>query len=289
MAEKRKTGQIPESKKRTVDEFAQLMESYPIIGAVNIENLPAPQLQKMREQLRLKNIVLRMTKRRLIKLAVEKVKAGKKGIEKLEQNFAGMPAVIFTNENPFKLFKFLQKNKSSAPAKAGQTAPFDIKVNAGPTPFAPGPIIGELGSLKIKTGVEGGKVVVKQDSVVVRKGEKVSQKAAEVLARLGIQPMEVGLDLVAVFEDGEIFTRDLLSVDEAEYISNITKAARWSLNLAVEAAYASKDTVKMLLQKGFRDSRAVALEYGVVADGMVGDLLARASMQAMSLKQELGI
>ena len=164
-----KTEHIPEAKKRNVTDFAQLMDQYPIVGAVNIENLPAPQLQKMREQLRAKNIVLKMTKRRLIKMAIEKVKGKKQGIEHLEAKLEGMPAMIFSKESPFKLFKFLQKNKSNAPAKPGQTAPADIKISAGPTPFAPGPIIGELGALKIKSGVEGGKVVIKQDSIIVKK------------------------------------------------------------------------------------------------------------------------
>jgi len=65
-----------------------------------------------------------------------------------------MPALLFTKENPFKLYNKLQKSKSSAPAKAGQTAPSEIVVPKGPTPFAPGPIIGELGALGIKTAVE---------------------------------------------------------------------------------------------------------------------------------------
>ena len=281
--EKRKTEHVPEVKKNTVNEFAKLIEDYPIVGAVNMENLPAPQLQKMREQLRSQHIILKMTKRRLLKLAIEKVKDKKKGIDKLEKELLGMPAVIFTKENPFKLFKFLQKNKSNAPAKAGQTAPFDLKVSAGATPFAPGPIIGELGALKIKTGVENGKVVIKQDSIVVHKGDKVTQKAAEVLTRLGIEPMEIGLDLVAVYEEGEIFGRDLLSVDEAAYISNITQAATWAMNLAVEAVYASKDTAEILLQKAFREAKAVP------ASGIMGDILAKADRQAMALKTEFNI
>jgi len=185
----RKTEHLPEAKKKVVNEFAKLIEQYPIVGSVNIENLPAQQLQKMRQQLRSQNIVLKMTKRRLIKLAIEKSKGKKAGIEKLEPYLSGMPAVLFTKDNPFKLYKFLQKNKSSAPAKAGQTAINDIKVSAGPTSFAPGPIIGELGQLKIKAGIENGKVVIKQDSIVVKKGDKVTAKQAEVLTRLGIQPM----------------------------------------------------------------------------------------------------
>ena len=50
---------VTETKKQTVEEFAKLLEEYPVIATINMANLPAPQLQKMREQLRGK-VVLRM-------------------------------------------------------------------------------------------------------------------------------------------------------------------------------------------------------------------------------------
>src|SRR3989344_7504682 len=199
----KKTQHVAQYKKETVKRLVTLMNEYPIVAALNMENMPAKQLQIMKAQLRGKAEII-MTKKRLIRVVIEKVKDSKKGIEQLEPNLKGMPALLFTKENPFKIYMFISKNKSPAPAKSGQEAPKDIIVPAGPTPFAPGPFIGELGALKIKTGVEGGKVVIKQDSIIVKKGEKVSQKASEVLSRLGIQPMEVGLDLVAVYENGEI-------------------------------------------------------------------------------------
>ena len=46
-------------------------------------------------------------------------------------------------------------------------------IPAGPTPFAPGPIIGELGMLKIKAGIEAGKVVIKEDAHVAKKGDVI--------------------------------------------------------------------------------------------------------------------
>src|SRR3989338_3340595 len=187
---------VAEYKKKIVENIVSLAREYPIIGAVNMENLPAPQLQAIRVQLRGK-VDLVMTKKRLMKIALEQLKNEKKGIEKMAEYLIGMPALIFTKENPFKLSRMLQKGKISAPAKAGQTAPKDIYVNKGPTPFAPGPIIGELGMIGIKTSVEAGKVAVKEDSLVVKKGEKIKPKAAEVLTRLGIEPMEAGLDLIA--------------------------------------------------------------------------------------------
>ena len=287
-----KSSQVPahvaEYKKEIVSNLAKLMTDYPIVAVVNMENLPAPQLQTMRAQLR-KDFFITMTKRRLIRLAIEQVKQSKKGIEQLEAHLGGMPALIFTKENPFKLSRTLQRNKSPAPAKAGQTAPRDIVVNKGATPFAPGPIIGELAAVGIKSGVEGGKVAVKEDTVVAKAGEKISPKVAEILTRLGVQPMEVGLDLVAVYENGLIYGRDVLSVDEKEYLSRLSNAARWAFNLAVETAYPTKLTIPVLLGKAHNDAKGLGISQNILEKGIIESLLGKAQMQMNSLKTAANI
>ncbi|MBI2108408.1 50S ribosomal protein L10, partial [Candidatus Woesearchaeota archaeon] len=183
---------VAEYKKEVVSNLVELARKYPIIGVVNMESMPAPQLQNMRAQLR-KNAVLTMTKRRIIKIAFQQAAKEKKGLESLNEHLGGMPALIFTNENPFRLSRTLDKSKSPAPAKAGQIAPNDITIHKGPTPFAPGPFIAELSMTGIKSGIEGGKIAIKEDTVVAKKGDKIKPKVAEILLRLGIQPMEVGL------------------------------------------------------------------------------------------------
>ncbi len=273
---------VAESKKKIVKEIVNLINQYPIIGAVNMENLPAPQLQKMRAHLRDK-IEFAMTKKRLMKIALEKTKDSKKGIEKLEENFTGMPALIFTKENPFSLFKILKKNKSPAPAKAGQIAPKDIIVPAGPTTFAPGPIIGELAQIGIKSGVEGGKVAVKQDSVVAKRGDKIKPKVAEILTRLGIEPMEVGLDLVAAYEDGTIYTKYILDIDEDRFMADLKSAAISAFNVAMFVAYPTKDTINFLISKAFNDSKALGLSQDIIDEGIIDDLLAKAQRQMLGL------
>ena len=279
---------VADYKKEIVIGLVNLINEYPIIGVVNMENLPAPQLQSMRAQLRGKFLIT-MTKRRLIKLAIEQTKSGKKGIEKLESCLGGMPALIFTRENPFKLSKTLQKSKSPAPAKAGQTAPRDIMVNKGATSFAPGPIIGELAVAGIKAGVEGGKVAIKEDTIIVKSGEKIKPKVAEILTRLGIQPMEVGLDLVAVLENGIIYGRDVLSVDESEYIRRLSNASRWAFNLAVYSSYPTKETIKTLIGKAHNDAKAIGIERNIFDKGIIESLLAKAQSQMSSLKTTANI
>ena len=279
---------VAQYKKDIVSNIINLINQYPIIGVVNMENLPAPQLQIMRAQLR-SSFFITMTKRRLMKLAIEQTKQKKKDIEKLEAYLGGMPALIFTKENPFKLSKTLQKSKSPAPAKAGQTAPRDIMVNKGATSFAPGPIIGELAMAGIKSGVEGGKVAIKEDVVVVKAGEKIKPKVAEILTRLGIQPMEVGLDLVAVYENGLIYGKEVLSINENEYKNRLTNASRWAFNLAVYTSYPTQKTINALLGKAYNDARALGIAQNIFDKGIIDVLLGKAEQQMLSLKETANI
>ncbi|MBI4149541.1 50S ribosomal protein L10 [Candidatus Woesearchaeota archaeon] len=269
-------------KQRIVKEIAQLMQEYPVIGAVDMENLPAPQLQNMRRQLRSK-VVLRMAKRRLIALAISQAKIA--GIEKLQAYLTGMPALLFTAEDPFKLNKILQKNKSKAPAKPGQSAPRDIMITAGPTPFTPGPVIGELGKLGIKTGVEAGKVVIKEDKLLVKEGQKVSQEAASLLQRLDIKPMEIGLNVVAVLENGELILKSVLTIDEQQYAADVQSAAVWAYALATEIAYPTADTIALLITKAFLQAKALAIGNNIMSDVLASELLTKAGQEALGIKE----
>lgn len=269
-----------DAKRKTVEEFQKLVSEYPIIGAVNMDGLPTPQLQAIRAKLR-GTVVLKMAKRRLLKLALE----SRPEVKDLIPHLKGMPALLFTKDNPFKLYKVLKQNKSGAPAKAGQTAPKDILVSAGPTNFAPGPIIGELGAFKIKTGVEGGKLAIKEDVIVAKEGETISAGLAAILTRLGIEPMEVGLDLVAVFDQGVIYTKSVLDVDESKLQSEAELFAVQAFNLAMNAGILVKETVEPLLAKAAREARTLAIEQNILTKETAEEIVAKAEAQANALQQ----
>ena len=283
-----KTQHVSGEKKQDVQEFVQLLRDYPIIGILDLERLPSPQLTQMRRQLR-GEVLIRMTKKRLLKIALAQIKGEKKGIEQLEQYFTGIPAVLFARENPFKVYKMLQRSKSPAPAKAGQKAPREIMVPAGPTPFAPGPVISELGKVGIKAGIDQGKVVIRQDSIVAKEGQVISADLASILLRLGIEPMEIGLNLVAVYEEEMIYEQKLLAVDEKEYVQNVVQAHTWAMNLAVEVGYTSPDTIKVMIGKATLDSRAVAVEFGILADAVKDQIIGKAERQMLALKNTLNL
>ncbi|MEK6808698.1 MAG: 50S ribosomal protein L10 [Nanoarchaeota archaeon] len=275
---------ISQYKRDVVAEIVGKIKEYQIIGIVNMENLPAKQLQKLRANLRGK-VYITMTKRKLISIALEQASKDKKGIENLEEFLGGMPGIIFTNDNPFRLYNLLQKSKSKAFAKPNQIAPDDIHIQAGPTPFAPGPIIGELASIGIKSGVESGKVAIKQDALVAKKGEQIKPKVAEILIRLGIEPMQIGLNIKAVYEDGVIYNGDVLSVDEVEFSNRLSTAGRNAFNLAVYLSYPTKTTIKYLIYKAFTNAKALGIAQNIYEKELMPSLIGKAEMHARVLKQ----
>ncbi len=274
---------VSEAKKQFVKKIVDKIEASPIVGVVNLENLPTPQLQNMRSVLKKKGVEISMRRKKLINLALNQ--STKKDIKPLAEKLKGMPALVYASDNPFTLSAIIQKNKSEAPAKAGQTAPRDIVVKAGGTNFAPGPIISELASVGIKTKVEGGKLAIIDDAVVAKEGDVISQKLAETLKRLDIKPMEVGLDLVAVWEDGLVFDAKQLVVDEDEVRQNFTSAAQWAFNLAIEVAYPTDETIENLLQKVASESKALALEASFLTDDNKEEILARVEREALAVKE----
>ena len=274
-----------QTKQLLVQRLVKDITSYPLVGIANMHNLPAQQLQKMRKLLRMQGVLMVMARKRLLQRALQG--SQKENIPQLVEAMKGMPALIFSKGNPFSLYAAIQKNKSEAPAKPGQIAPRDIVVKSGPTNFAPGPIISELAAVGIKTKVEGGKLAVIQDTTIVKEGAVISLKVSETLKRLDIKPMEIGLDLVAVWENGLVFDARQLHIDPVEYTRNITQAAQWAMNLAVETAYPTEETTELLLQKAFNDAKALSIEQNFITTITAGDIVAKAERQALALKEQV--
>lgn len=110
----RKAKHVPQVKLDTVKELKKTLEEYPIVAILNLENLPAKQLQVMKGKLR-KDAHILMAKKNLIKEAFKESK--KPGIDKMVAHLNGMPALLLTKENPFRLFKIIKKSKSPAAIK----------------------------------------------------------------------------------------------------------------------------------------------------------------------------
>ncbi len=272
---------VSDKKRAVLKEISSSIEKNPVVGIVDMHNLPARQLFSIKQQLKGK-AVIRMVKKRVIKLALEQSK--KPGIKGLEGKIQNQPALLFSDSNPFELAHTIAKSVSKALAKAGDIAPSDIVIPAGPTNLPPGPAIGELQKAKIPAGVEGDKIVVKKDTRVAKEGEEISADVADVLAKLGIEPMEISLNLVAVWDDGTVFGKDILFIPTEHYIDQIKSAYSNAFNFALNIDYLTSDTLPLLMSKAHQQAMSLALEAGIVTGETVGPILAKAHAQAETIK-----
>jgi large subunit ribosomal protein L10 len=269
-----------------VKEVSEQIRKYPVIGIIDMHSLPASQLHHIRTLLRGK-AVIRMVKKRIIVLALKE--SGLRGTDVLSETLQGEPALIMSEMDPFRLARMVEENKSEAPARGGDIAPRDIVITAGPTPLPPGPVIGELQKAKIPASIEGDKIHVRQDTVVAREGEEIGVVLAGVLAKLGITPMEIGLNLVAAWEDGTVYGKDILFIPRDKYISDLVAAHQRAFNLAYGTGYPTAYTMPLLLSKAHNEAYSLAMQAGILTSETVGPLVSRAHAQAEALVAKAGI
>lgn len=266
---------VAHPKQPNLDELRRLLQESPVVALAGVDGIPAPQMQRIRQKLRGK-VAFRVVKNRLLLRALEEVARERKGIEQLEPLVQGPTALVTAEGNPFHLFKELEATKTRAPARGGEVAPDDIAVKEGDTPFKPGPVVGDLQKAGVPAAIERGKVVIKRDKVLVEKGKRIPRDVAKVLTRLEIYPLTVGLDLRGVYEDGAVFPRDVLAVDEEALRGQLLVAATRSFALALEIAYPAKETIVPLLRRAHQGALALAVAGGVPEKAALPLLLARA-------------
>jgi large subunit ribosomal protein L10 len=274
------THHLPAWKKEEVEDIKKNAKAYKLIGLVDMYGIPAQQVQQIRRNLRGK-AVIKVTRNTLIEHAFNEI-GGE--IKNLSKYISGHSAIIFTNDNPFKLYKQLEKTKTKMAAKSGEKAPEDIVIASGPTSFKPGPIVGELQQAGIPAAIEGGKVRIKETKTVVKKGGVISAKLATILVKLDIKPMDVGVLLQAAYHDGSIYESSVLAVDETVILGQIALAGRQALALSLEAAIPTKDTAPALLTKAVRDARGLAVEASIYEKDVVDAIIGKAYREGQVLK-----
>jgi large subunit ribosomal protein L10 len=265
-----------------VEELTKLITENKVVGIAQIGGIPAPQMQQMRGNLR-GNVSMRSSKNSLISLAIDNAEGKIKGISELKDYVSGQAAIIATEMNPFKLFGQLKQTRTMAPAKGGEIAPSDIEVKAGDTSFKPGPIVGELQKVGIPAQIKEGKVVIKSDKVLVKKGEKIPRDVAQMITRLEIFPIQLGISLNAVFEEGNLFKPDVLDIDIDQFRLKIHQASFNALTLALEAAWINKQTVTPLITKAHRDAFGLAMELGIINKQTVKHIIAKTHRAMLAL------
>jgi large subunit ribosomal protein L10 len=274
---KEKTGEV--------EQITQLVSQHSVIGIASLEKVRASQLQAFKKNLAGK-VYMRVIKNTLMRRALENCK-DKPELTKLNDYLNGSNIYLLTSLNPFELALNLEKGKVKTTAKSGDIAAFDVVVPAGNTGQPPGPVISQLNAAGLPTRIESGSVWVTKDTLVVRKGEKIEERLASVLSKLGIKPVESGLALTVVYDDGLLITQEQLRIDVEATKKTIEGAYGEAFALSLAVAYPMPDNMTVLLQVAHREAYALSIGAEIPTRETIGDLLRKAHAEMLSLSSRL--
>jgi large subunit ribosomal protein L10 len=181
----------------------------------------------------------------------------------------------------------LEKGKVRLTAKAGDVASFDVIVPAGNTGQPPGPIISQLNAVGLPTRIEAGSVWITKDTLVARKGEVISERLASVLSKLGIKPVEAGLIMKAVYDEGLIIEREQLKIDLEETRKQFEIAHAEAFKLSVGVAYPTKENIQVLIQIAHREAYALSMGAAIPTKETIKDLIRKAHAEMLSLSMRI--
>ena len=274
---------VAQWKKKNVKDAVELMKSQPVVGLVDVSRIPAKQFQQIRKKLRGKVDIV-VSKNNLLKIALKEASKEMKGIEGLENFIDGQRALVTTSLNPFRLCREFEATKTKMAARGGEIADEEITIKEGDTDFKPGPVIGEFQKAGIPAAIQKGKIVIKSDCTLVKKGEKISRDVANAITKLEILPITVGLELMGAYEDGAVFERASLVIDEAAQMEQIITASTWAHNLALNIGYPNKRTIPIFITKAHHEAMSLGLNAKVVNKETAPYLLQLAQAQSLSLR-----
>ena len=114
--------------------------------------------------------------------------------------------------------------------------------------------------------------------------QRVGHTFAFTLSRMDINPMEVGIDLKAVYEDEAIYTSDVLAIDEEQTLADVQSAFAQAFNLSVNAAIPTDETISTIITLAYTRAINVGVEAAILtsetSEPIIG--LAQAKMLAIA-------
>jgi len=247
-----------DAKVKFTAKFQSLLDQYNRVLIVGADNVGSNHMQKIRIALRGKAVVL-MGKNtmihRVLKLHAKKYPA----FESLIPIVRGNVGFVFTHGDLNEVRQILVSNKVLSPAKAGALAPNDVIVPAGPTGLEPTQTA-FLQALDIASKINKGQVEIIHDVHLIKKGDRVGSSEAALLQKLNIKPFLYGLVVQTIFDDGFVFSPDILDISDNDILASFGQGVT---NVACVSLATDTPTIASAphsLAKGFSNVLSVALE-----------------------------
>ena len=239
--------------------LCQLLEEYSQILVVAADNVGSNQLQNIRRGLRGDSVVL-MGKNTMMKRSVKlhSEKTGNSAFLNLIPLLQGNVGLIFTKGDLKEVSEEVAKYKVGAPARVGLIAPIDVVVPPGNTGLDPSQT-SFFQVLNIPTKINKGTVEIITPVELIKKGDKVGSSEAALLAKLGIRPFSYGLVVQSVYDNGSVFSPEVLDLTEDDLIEKFAIGVSMVTSLALAISYPTLAAAPHMFINAYKNVLAVAV------------------------------
>ncbi|KAF3788118.1 60S acidic ribosomal protein P0-1 [Nymphaea thermarum] len=239
--------------------LCQLLDQYSQVLIAAADNVGSNQLQSIRKGLRGDSIVL-MGKNTMMKrtIRLHSEKTGNKAFLNLIPLLVGNVGLIFTKGDLKEVREEVSKYKVGAPARVGLVAPIDVIVPPGNTGLDPSQT-SFFQVLNIPTKINKGTVEIITPVELIKKGDKVGSSEAALLAKLGIRPFSYGLVILSVYEDGSVFSPEVLDLTEDDLMEKFATGVSLVTALSLALSYPTLAAAPHMFANAYKNVVAVAL------------------------------
>ncbi|EPY51225.1 60S acidic ribosomal protein Rpp0 [Schizosaccharomyces cryophilus OY26] len=224
-----------ENKTKYFEKLHQLFQKYHSVFVVNIDNVSSQQMHTIRKDLRGaaelimgKNTMMRRAMRGFISEIPE--------LERLMPNVRGNVGFVFTNDDLKEVRKTIIANVVAAPARPNAVAPLDVFLPAGNTGMEPGKT-SFFQALGIPTKITRGTIEITSEVHIVAKDTKVGPSEAVLLNMLDISPFTYGMDVLSIYDQGNLFNPAILDVSDDDLVASLLNAAKVVASVSLTANY----------------------------------------------------
>ncbi|XP_010247657.1 PREDICTED: 60S acidic ribosomal protein P0-like [Nelumbo nucifera] len=247
-------------KKAAYDQkLCQLLDEYTQILVASADNVGSNQLQNIRKGLRGDSVVL-MGKNTMMKRSIRlhAEKTGNKAFLNLIPLLVGNVGLIFTKGDLKEVSEEVAKYKVGAPARVGLIAPIDVVVPPGNTGLDPSQT-SFFQVLNIPTKINKGTVEIITPVELIKKGEKVGSSEAALLAKLGIRPFSYGLNILSVYDNGSVFSPEVLDLTEDDLMEKFVSGVSMVTALSLAVSYPTLAAAPHMFVNAYKNVLAVAV------------------------------
>lgn len=239
--------------------LCQLLDEYSQVLVVAADNVGSNQLQNIRKGLRGDSIVL-MGKNTMMKRSVRihSEQTGNKAYLNLLPLLVGNVGLIFTKGDLKEVSEEVAKYKVGAPARVGLVAPIDVIVPPGNTGLDPSQT-SFFQVLNIPTKINKGTVEIITPVELIKKGDKVGSSEAALLAKLGIRPFSYGLVVLSVYDNGSVFSPQVLDLTEDDLLEKFALGVSMVTSLSLAISYPTLAAAPHMLINAYKNLLAVAV------------------------------